>query len=256
MAANLIVASAAASRLRSGRRNAPAMVRERLISLDAKEQKIVKVFLASLIGLGLGAGTFLLSRHLIRKARDKNISNASFGESSPENIAYRIRSAFDNDMIFGLGTDTESLREAILMVENKVQWEQVVAAYRKRFRSNLGDDLRDELKSSEYKEINAILAALPTSGSVSSHGPVSSARLSAWTTRLRAAFDYSTWGMFGGTDYPAVKQVLIEIPNRAALQALEAHFKSSTGRDLYQELSSELSLSELYEAQQIINQKQ
>ena len=115
-------------------------------------------------------------------------------------------------------------------------------------------DLKDELKTTEYNEMLAILAAKPDRGNTLTTARLSLAQYQSWAKRLKAAFDI-TYGIFPGTDEPAIKAVFMEIPTQAAFQQVAVVYKNMYGDDLINDLKGELEFWEYGPMMSIISSK-
>ncbi|MBK6834053.1 MAG: hypothetical protein IPG89_07185 [Bacteroidetes bacterium] len=67
--------------------------------------------------------------------------------------------AFDNDGWWG--TDVDAVRRVFVELASKEMFIDVMRSYKKLYNQNLVEDLTDELTTSEYYEVQNILAAKP-----------------------------------------------------------------------------------------------
>ena len=116
--------------------------------------------LLSVVVLG---GSFFIGRSLIRKAVSNSEEKKSFQEGSAADYAQRLKMAFENNG--WPGTDMDAVRSVILSIPSKEEFKKVINSYEKLYKgSSLMRDLKDELKTTEYNEMLAILAAKPDRG--------------------------------------------------------------------------------------------
>lgn len=205
------------------------------------------------IGLLLVGGSFFIGRSLIRKARSTSEEKKTYDDSNAAFYAQKLKLAFENDMWFGWGTDEEAVRNVIRAIQSKGDFKKVINSYQKLYARSLMLDLKEELTSSEYNEMLAIIAGKPdtvTSGPVL----IGPQQYQAWAQRLKAAFDISYW-FLPGTDEPAIKAVFMEMPTQADFQKTALAYKSLYGNDLVSDLDSELEFWEYGSFMSIINNK-
>ena len=115
-------------------------------------------------------------------------------------------------------------------------------------------DLKNELATSEYNEMLAIIAGKPDSVGTNYIAQIGQQQYLAWARRLKAAFDISYW-FIPGTDEDAVKAVFLEIPTQAAFEQVAVAYKKENGNDLISDLKSELEFWEYSPYMEIINNK-
>ncbi len=203
--------------------------------------------------LVLGGGGFLLSR-AIRKKKADNEEMKAYEEGSEASFAKQIKMAFDNDMAFGWGTDEEKLRAVFRAIPSRAAFVNVMKSYGKLYNRSLMRDLQDELQTTEYNEILAIIAAKPGNGNQLQPPVLSDAQYLQWAKRLKAAFDITHWG-FPGTDEEAIKAVFLEIPTQAAFAKVGATYGREYGRNLAADLKGELEFWEIGPMMEIITKK-
>ena len=192
------------------------------------KEKIVYGLLAA-VGVG---GTIWMGRKLVLNAISSKEELKSFDEGTPATTAKQIKMAFDNDGWWG--TNTDSLREALISVPSQEEWEKVIKSYQKQYNNNLIRDMADELQSTEYNEMMQIINAKPAKKGQAP--PIT--QYKAWAKRLKAAFD-KEYGFLPGTDSVAVKVTLDEIPTQAAFVKAGVEYKKLYGTNLLDDLKSE-----------------
>lgn len=204
-----------------------------------------------LIGIVLLGGAVIITRRLIKKTQANSEERKTYDDSNAATFAKRIRMAFENDGWWG--TDKTALRMAIRDISSKEFFIQVMDSYNRLYNRTLMRDMQDELKSTEYNEILAIIAAKPDKPG-SGQSVIGIVNYTAWAKRLKAAFDI-TYGPFPGTDEEAIKAVFLEIPTQSAFQQVGVVYKNMYGNDLIKDLKSELEFWEYGPMMQIITNK-
>ena len=131
---------------------------------------------------------------------------------------------------------------------------KIINSYQKLYSRSMMADMQDELTTSEYREMLAIIAAKPEKGNVVQPTQLSPLQYQSWAKRLRAAFEISYW-FLPGTDEDAIKAVFLEIPTQAAFQKVAEAYKTEYGNDLIRDLKSELEFWEITSYMAIINNK-
>ncbi len=206
----------------------------------------------SLIGIVMVGGAAFIGTRIVKKAIAKNEQSKTLIEGSAPTIAKQIKMAFDNDGWWG--TDKETLREAIRTIPSKSEFRKVMMSYKKLYGSSLLADMQSELKSTEYKEMLSIVAVKPEDKNTAISSVITGEQLQGWAKRLKAAFDIY-YGIFPGTDEPAIKAVFLEIPSQAVFLQVAASYKSIYGNDLVADLNDELEFWEYSSMMQLIENK-
>ncbi|MCD6068912.1 MAG: annexin [Bacteroidetes bacterium] len=208
------------------------------------KEKIVYGLLAA-VGVG---GTIWIGRKIVLDAISSKEELKSFDEGTPATTAKQIKMAFENDGWWG--TNTDSLREALIAVPSQEEWDKIVKSYQKQYNSNLIHDMADELQTTEYNEMMQIVNAKPLK---KGQAPQSS-QYRAWAKRLKAAFD-KEYGFLPGTDSVAVDVTIKEIPTQAAFIKVGVEYKTLYGTNLLDDLRSESEFGQYDEWLQIIVKK-
>lgn len=207
-----------------------------------------------IVGMVVIGGSFFIGRSIIRKARATTEEKKTYEEGSPATLAKQIKMAFENDTWFGWGTDEEALRKTMQAIPSKDAMRKVINSYQKLYARSMMADMQDELTTSEYNEMLAIIAAKPESGSAYIETGSSPIHYQAWAKRLKAAFDITYW-MIPGTDEDAIKAVFMEMRTQADFWATAQAYQSLYGNDLIKELQSELEFWEYVPMMEIIMKK-
>lgn len=203
----------------------------------------------SILGVVVLGGSFFVGRSLVRKARSNNEERKTYEEGNEATFAKQLKMAFDNDMWFGWGTDEEAIRKTLRTVPSKDVFRKVINSYQKLYARSLMKDMQDELTSTEYSEMLAIIGAKPERGNTLIAPVLSQTQYLSWAKRLRAAFKI-TYGWFPGTDEDAIKAVFMEIPTQAAFGQVALAYKNEYSDDMMKDLQSEL---EFYEIGPMLN---
>jgi hypothetical protein len=113
--------------------------------------------------------------------------------------------------------------------------------------------MQDELTTSEYREMLAIIAAKPEKGNTIQPTQLSPLQYQSWAKRLRAAFEVSYW-LLPGTDEDAIKAVFFFFLTQAAFAETAKVYQSLYGDNLLSDLKGELEFYE-YDHDEIIIKK-
>jgi hypothetical protein len=208
----------------------------------------------TVVGLVVLGGSFFIGRSVVRRARATSEEKKTYDDGNAAYYAQKLKMAFENDNYFGWGTDEESIRETVRKIPSKEEFKKVINSYQKLYAKSLMADLKDELATSEYNEVLAIIAGKPDSISGNYKPVVSPVQYRSWAKRLKAAFDTTYWFM-PGTDEAAIKAVFMEIPTQADFQRVAEAYKIEYGNDLTSDLRSELEFWEYSTMMDIINKK-
>lgn len=206
----------------------------------------------SLLGIIVVGGAVIIGRNAIRKARRNNEQSKTLEAGSAPTFAKQIKMAFDNDGWWG--TDKNALRAAIQGIQSKSDFRKVMASYQKLYNSSLLADMQKELKSSEYSEMLAIVAAKPDTYGPGAAQANTVLQYEYWAKRLKAAFDI-TYGFIPGTDEPAIKAVFLEMGTQQDFARTALVYKSLYGNELLDDLRSELEFWEYSPMMQLIYDK-
>jgi hypothetical protein len=213
-----------------------------------EHMNVKDVFLYTAGGILLLSGSFLLARKVILTAKERKVEKKTLKEGSPEAYAKQFKMAFENDGY--PGTNMTEFRRLMTSIPSKEFYNAVQKKYQEAYHHPIEKDISSELQSSEFREALSILAAKPDK----SGGKLPSTIYLAWAKRLKAAFD-KEYGIFPGTDEPAIKQVFFEIPTQSAFAKVADAYLLEYHRALMNDLSHELEFWELPEYMQIIKNK-
>ncbi len=206
-----------------------------------------------LIGVIVLGGAAILVSSMIRKSRANVEERKTMEDGSAATFAKQLKMAFENDG--WPGTDEEAIRNVLRKIASKEDFKQVMDSYQRLYNESLLRDLKDELTTSEYNEMLAIISAKPDRYNMNTATPALTAQqYQAWARRLKAAFDLS-YGIIPATDEQAIRAVFLEIPTQAAFQQVAAIYKAEFGNDLISALQSELEFWEYSPMMQLITSK-
>lgn len=203
-----------------------------------------------LIGIIVVGGAVIIGRKLVLQAKSNNEEQKTYEDGSSAAIAKQIKMAFDNDGWWG--TDKNALRQAIRSIPSKDFFVQVMVSYNRLYSRTMMRDMQEELKSTEYNEMLAIIAAKPDKTGVVQQ--LGYELYLSWAKRLNAAFNIY-YGFIPGTDEEAIRAVFLEVPSQAAYAQVAAVYKQTYGTDLASELKTELELWEYGPMMKIITDK-
>lgn len=205
----------------------------------------------SLIGILVLGGAVLIGRKLILRSVSNSEEAKTFESGSAAALAKQIKMAFDNDGWWG--TDTKVLRQALRAIPSKQEFVQVLDSYNRLYSRSMMRDMQEELKTTEYEEVLAILAVKPekNGGAVQ---PAGATQFLSWAERLHAAFNIY-YGFIPGTDEDSIKAVFMEIPTQSDYQQVATLYQQTYGNDLLSDLKSELEFWEYSPMMQLITSK-
>lgn len=206
----------------------------------------------TILGIVVIGGSFLIGRSIVRRAKSDNEERKTYEDGSAATYAKQIKMAFENDG-WG-GTNEEALRNVLRKIASKEDLKNVLLSYERLYNSSLMRDMKDELQSTEYNEMLAIIAAKPDRIIGGKKYGVTALQYQSWARRLKAAFDI-TYGPIPGTDEPAIKAVFMEIPTQMDFQKTAKAYAEEYGNDLVKDLKSELEFWEYSPMMKIIYDK-
>lgn len=218
---------------------------------DFTTKEKVQYGLLSVVVLG---GSFYAGSKLVKKAKSNIEEKRTYQEGSSATYAKQIKMAFDNDTWFGWGTDEAALRKTIRAIPSKEGFKNVINAYQNLYSRSMMKDMQEELTSTEYNEMLAIIGGKPDRFNSDTSLQIGSTQNLSWAKRLKAAFDIS-YGPFPGTDEDAIKAVFMEIPTQAVFANVGRAYKQEYNKDLITDLKSELEFWEYAPMIKIINTK-
>lgn len=218
-------------------------------NLNETDKKIIRIAAYSIGTALIGTALFFTGRHIYRKATKSKEQNVSLDDNSEANFAKRLKMAFDNDGWWG--TDVDAVRRVFVEISSKEMFVDVMKSYKKLYNQNLVEDLTDELTTSEYYEVQNILAAKPDKKGQTQAFTIETAK--KFAKRFKAAFDYTIVGM-SATDKGALIQVFAEIKTQQIFELIKLAYKSIYGSSLDTDLDSELDMFD-FSWRELIKQK-
>lgn len=204
-------------------------------------------------GIIVLCGGVILVQRTVRKRQANAQQRLTYEDGSAATFAKQIKMAFDNDGWWG--TDIESLRRVVVRIPTKQAFRQVIESYGKMYNQSMMAEMENELQSSEYNEVLAIISAKPERAISPGAGTgLTAGHFQGWAARLNSAFS-KTYGLFPGTDEDAIRAVFIEIPSQTAFIHTANAYRGMYGRELTNDLKSELEFWEYGAFMSIIQQK-
>jgi hypothetical protein len=207
-----------------------------------------------IVGLVVLSGSFFIGRSIVRHARATSEEKKTYDDSNAAYYAQKLKMAFENDNYFGWGTDEQSIREIIRKIPSKDEFKKVVNSYQKLYARSLMMDLKEELTTTEYNEMLAIIGGKADNITKNGKPIIGAQQYLSWAKRLKAAFDITYW-FVPGTDEPAIKAVFMEIPTQADFQKVAKAYQNEYSNDLISDLKSEMEFWEYAPMMEIINKK-
>ena len=186
----------------------------------------------------------------IRNIVANNEENSSFGDKQHSTWAKQLKMAFDNDGWWG--TDENAIRQVLKAVPSQEDFQKIQTSYRKLYKGrNLIEDLTNELKSSEFNEMLAIIQTKPERARDAKEGTIYNPH--AWATRLYNAMSIYYAGIFPGTDEDAILSVFSEMNSKKAFNDTKQAYQSLYSTSLEDDLDGDLDWSLNW--REIINKK-
>jgi hypothetical protein len=207
-----------------------------------------------IVSLVVLSGSFFIGRSIVRHAKATTEEKKTYDDSNAAYYAQKLKMAFENDNYFGWGTDESAVREIIRKIPSKDEFKKVINSYQKLYARSLMLDLKEEMTTTEYSEMLAIVAGKPDSITKNRVPVIGTQQYISWAKRLKAAFDITYW-FVPGTDEPAIKAVFMEIPTQTDFQRVAQAYQKEYGNDLISDLKSELEFWEHASMMDIINKK-
>lgn len=208
----------------------------------------------TILGVLVIGGSFFIGRGLIRTAKANNEERKTYEEGSSATYAKQIKMAFENDTWFGWGTDENALRKTIRAIPSKQVFREVIQSYQNLYNSSMMKDMQDELTTTEYNEMLAIIAAKPERYIAGQAQALTAIQYLPWAKRLKAAFDIRYAGL-PGTDEDAIKAVFMEIPTQTDFAKVGIAYQREYGNNLIKDLKGELEFWEYSPMMKIITSK-
>lgn len=190
--------------------------------------------------------------HVIEVRKANKAEGKALVDGTPENLAKRLQQAFVNNGLWG--TDVETVRKVFKEIPYRDYYKEVETQYEnltKQGKSALNKDLYDELTTTEYYEMQAILNAKPVKKGQKAVFDWQTAY--SYSHRLKAGFDYTIMAM-PATDKEAVRVALNEIPTLTAFAMVMVAFEKEYGVKLTDTLDDELDFTD-YSWKEIVYKK-
>lgn len=219
-------------------------------SLTEKQRQTIVSF-AIVLGISVVSVIAIkFASHKIQNLIANNEENNSFGEKQHPTWAKQLKMAFDNNGWWG--TDEVAVRQVLKAIPSQEDFKKVQVAYRKLYKGrNLIEDLTDELKSTEFNEMLAILQSKPQKAKDAKAGNIYDPH--GWAIRLYNAMSIYYAGIFPGTDEEAILSVFSEMKSQKAFNDTKQAYQSLYATNLEEDLDGDLDWS--MDWRDIINQK-
>lgn len=209
-------------------------------SLTQKQRDAI-IWTAIALGISILALIAIkFASHKFKTVAASHEQDQSFGEDLHATWAKQCKLAFDNDGWWG--TDESALRKVIIAIPSQEDFEKVQQSYKKLYKGrNLVEDMTDELKTTEYNEMLAILSSKPKKAKDATGAPIYNPQ--AWATRLYNAMSIYYGWIFPGTDEDAILAVFAEMPSKKAFSDTKQAYYVQYGVSLEDDLDGDLDWS-------------
>lgn len=219
-------------------------------SLTQKQRDIIVSF-AIVLGISVvGIIAIKFGSNKIREVIANKAENGSFGNSEPATWAKQLKMAFDNDGWWG--TDEKAIRRVLVSIPSQEDFMKVQVQYKRLYKGrNLIVDMTDELQTTEYNEMLAILKSKPKRSKDAVEGRIYDPY--GWASRLYNAMSIYYVGVIPGTDEDAILTVFSEMKNQKEFEDTEEAYDTLYNTSLEKDLDGDLDWSMDWRA--IINKK-
>ena len=204
--------------------------------LNDTDKTLIRIAAYTLGSALIGSGLFFAGRAIYRHAKSNKEQNLSLQDDSTANYAKRLKMAFDNDGFWG--TNVEQVRKVFSELPSKQAFTAVSKSYKNLYSANLIVDLTSELTSTEYYEMQNVLAAKPDK--TGEQKTFDDTEAATYAKRLNAAVNYKIAGFLPGTDEDAIRQALTEIPTKSAWEQVKTAYQKLYGLSVESDLDGDL----------------
>ena len=204
--------------------------------LNQTDKTLIRIAAYTLGSALLGGGLWLAGKTIYNHIKANKEQNLSLDDNSSANYAKRLKMAFDNDGWWG--TNVEQVRKVFTEIPSKAVFLQVSKSYKNLYNTNLIENLTSELTSTEYYEMQNILASKPDQ--TGGQRPFDESEAASYAKRINAAVNYKVMGFIPGTDEDAIRQALTEIPTKAAWEQVKAAYQKLYGIRAEDDLDGDL----------------
>lgn len=229
----------------------PTVVKSKKQSmLQNTSEKQRKIIVTTGIVLGISAISLLVihfgvkqTKKIVSKVEEKK----SFSGDQYAVWAKQFKVAFLNDGL-RFGTIEKLVRQTLLEIPSKQDFKKVEKSYAKMFNGEiLAKTMEKELSHTEFAEMRAIFESKPEKAKDAQKGiPIFDP--DGWAIRINAGVNYQWLGIGWGTDWEAIKQVILEMKNAGAQKSFEATeqvYRQSFGSSLRKDLKGDLDSGQL-----------
>ncbi len=186
--------------------------------------------------ISLGTLVYLGWKFVGNKISDQE-SKGSLSNEDPAYYAKQFKIGFDNNNWYG--SDMNVIREAMIAIPSKDFFNKVADSYRRQYHKSLFQELEAKLKSTEYQEMQAIYKVKPQKTGGKNAAPIYDPY--ALATRIHAAVNYETMGLFWGTDLEAIKQVVREVPDQTTWDDVKSAYSAKYSLSMVEDIESDVS---------------
>lgn len=127
---------------------------------EADNEFSKKVTYGLLAGVA-GLGAFLLIRKAVRHMNKRAQFRNALTPGDPAAYAIQLKMAFDNDRMFGWGTNEDLVFSVLESIPDSRSMRKVRNAYWDTYTSELMADLQDELDTEEFAQALSIINSKP-----------------------------------------------------------------------------------------------
>lgn len=169
---------------------------------------IKETVIFGLIGVAGAVLTIIVIRKAYREFRSGIVEKKSMDTNSEANTAVKIYKALYDGWT---GTDEEELRKLLSAVKSQEQWDKIGTEFHGKYSKYLMTALEEELSTTEFNEMNAIINAKPKK-----EGDIVAPEIQIkdWAKRLNSAVNLWYGNLIPATDEDAIKAVFMEIPTQ------------------------------------------
>jgi hypothetical protein len=125
------------------------------------DKKVLRFGVGLLLIGGVGFGMAWFIRRNIDHIQENSFDRKALDEGSAERAAVQLHTAFENNNLFGWGTDEVLVYQVFQQMDSYRFYEAVQRAYRNKYDRSLVDDLDSELGTDEKARVFAILDSKP-----------------------------------------------------------------------------------------------
>lgn len=200
----------------------------------AQRLSLKETVIFGLIGVaGAGLTLWLLSK-MYRNIRSGIVEKKSMNTGGEENTAIRIYKALYDSIT---GTNEEELRRLLSAVRSQVEWRKIGDAFHGKYSKYLMTALEEELSTTEFNEMNAIINSKPEN---EGETVASEILIANWAKRLNDAVNLWYGNLIPATDEDAIKAVFMEIPTQRIYAQVAGKYEADFGTKWIDDLKGDM----------------